>query len=45
MYSENELSDVNHIFFYSQVLFYARDTFLKNILQIKITQIEHKVPT
>jgi hypothetical protein len=29
---------------YKQVQFYARITFLKNIAQIKIMQIEHKIP-
>jgi hypothetical protein len=45
IYSEIELSAINHISLYRQVLFYARDTFLKNITQIKITQTKHKVPT
>ena len=39
MYSEIELSVLNHISLYRQVLFYARDKFLKNI-----AQIEHKIP-
>jgi len=45
IYSEIELSDVSHISLYRQVLFYAIDTFLKNIMQIEITQIEHEAPT
>jgi len=29
---------------YRQVLFYAEIMFLKKVMQIKITQVEHKIP-